>query len=232
MAVRSRDVGKCPAIRVCGCRGRRRGLVVGSSGARGKSRFGGCLFHTVTQHTHMKYKICSKMRFQRLSGRLLMSTTTNPVAGTEPVEPTATSLGPDENVLGAISYLFAPLTGSPRLPPRGRQRVRALPRRPEHRLRSRLDSGLRDAQHRDDGHGDARRRSALLPDRGAIVPVADGTRIRPPARLALPPGHGLSGKADEPSQSSARWPKNTCSEPPLVSRVLEHVCNTGISDTD
>jgi len=48
------------------------------------------------------------MRFQRLSGRLLMSTTTNPVAGTEPVEPTATSLGPDENVLGAISYLFAP----------------------------------------------------------------------------------------------------------------------------
>ena len=52
------------------------------------------------------------MRFQRLSGRLLMSTTTNPVAGTEPVEPTATSLGPDENVLGAISYLFAPLTGS------------------------------------------------------------------------------------------------------------------------
>jgi uncharacterized membrane protein len=41
-----------------------------------------------------------------------MSTTTNPVAGTEPVEPTATSLGPDENVLGAISYLFAPLTGS------------------------------------------------------------------------------------------------------------------------
>ncbi|MFB1062379.1 DUF4870 domain-containing protein [Natrinema sp. H-ect4] len=40
-----------------------------------------------------------------------MSTTNNPVAGTEPVEPTATSLGPDENVLGAISYLFAPLTG-------------------------------------------------------------------------------------------------------------------------
>jgi len=55
------------------------------------------------------------MRFQRLSGRLLMSTTTNPVAGTEPVEPTATSLGPDENVLGAISYLFAPPDRQPRV---------------------------------------------------------------------------------------------------------------------
>ncbi|PGF17449.1 hypothetical protein CP556_15970 [Natrinema sp. CBA1119] len=40
-----------------------------------------------------------------------MSTTTKPAAGAEPVEPTATSLGPDENVLGAISYLFVPLTG-------------------------------------------------------------------------------------------------------------------------
>ncbi|WP_226042162.1 hypothetical protein [Natrinema sp. DC36] len=40
-----------------------------------------------------------------------MSTTNNSVAGTEPVEPTATSLGPEENVLGAISYLFSPLTG-------------------------------------------------------------------------------------------------------------------------
>jgi len=161
-----------------------------------------------------------------------VSTTTNPVAGTEPVEPTATSLGPDENVLGAISYLFAPLTGS---------LVYLLGDDNEfarfHAAQS-IVFGVASIVVYVTLNIATTVMAMLVGDLLCFLIAVLSFLSQMGLGFALLlvwlyyPGHGLSGKADDEPPSPRLDGRRT---PALSRRSFEgwrHVCNTGISDTD